>query len=98
MSKSKGNAIDPLDMIEKYGADANRFYFCTLGVKGDQDVRFREERLEEYRNFANKLFNTGKYVLSHLEGFSPKGIEQDKLTLADQLDLAPLQHDAEQTD
>ncbi len=46
-------------MIEKYGADANRFYFCSLGVKGEQDVRFREERLDEYKKFANKLFNVG---------------------------------------
>jgi valyl-tRNA synthetase len=83
MSKSKGNAIDPLDMIEKYGADANRFYFCSLGVKGDQDVRFREERLDEYKKFANKLFNVGKFVLSQLDGFKPGGLDQTKLSLAD---------------
>jgi len=83
MSKSKGNAIDPLDMIDKYGADANRFYFSALGVKGDQDVRFREERLEEYRKFANKLYNAGRFVLTQLETFTTGPLNPDKLTLAD---------------
>jgi len=83
MSKSKGNAIDPLEMIDKYGADANRFYFTDIGVRGDQDVKFREERLEEYRKFANKLFQAGKFVLMQLEGFKPAGLDQAKLTLAD---------------
>ncbi len=83
MSKSKGNAIDPIDMIEKYGADANRFWFASMGVKGDQDVRFREEKLEEYKRFVNKLWNAGKLVLGNLEGYQPRGVEQDKLTLAD---------------
>ncbi|HEY9776793.1 MAG TPA: valine--tRNA ligase [Planktothrix sp.] len=89
MSKSKMNSIDPLDMIAKFGADANRFYFCSLGVKGDQDVRFREERLDEYKKFANKLFNAGNFVLTQLEGFKPSAIDDAKLTLADKwiLDL-----------
>lgn len=83
MSKSKGNAIDPLDMIEKYGADANRFLFASMGVKGDQDVRFREESLEQYKRFANKLWNVGRYVLEQLKDYKPAGVEKDKLTLAD---------------
>jgi valyl-tRNA synthetase len=83
MSKSKGNAIDPLDMIDKYGADANRFWYTSVGVKGDQDVRFREDRLEEYKRFANKLWNAGRFVLSQLEGYEPRGVEPEKLTLAD---------------
>ncbi|HEY9777407.1 MAG TPA: class I tRNA ligase family protein [Planktothrix sp.] len=83
MSKSKGNAVDPLEMIAKYGADANRFYFCGLGVKGDQDVRFREERLEECSKFANKLYNAGKFVLTQLEGFVPGELDAQDLTLAD---------------
>lgn len=83
MSKSKGNAIDPLDMIAKYGADANRFWFTSVGIKGDQDVRFREEKLDEYKRFANKLWNAGRFTLLQLEGFEPKGINTEKLTLAD---------------
>jgi valyl-tRNA synthetase len=83
MSKSKGNAVDPLDMIANYGADANRFWFTSVGIKGDQDVRFRPEKLEEYKRFSNKLWNAGKFVISQLEGFTPRGIDQSKLTLAD---------------
>lgn len=92
MSKSKGNAVDPLVMIDKYGADANRFWFTSLGVKGDQDVRFREDRLEEYRRFTNKLWNAGRFVLDSLEGFTPKAIERDELTLADRWILNRFNH------
>lgn len=83
MSKSKMNAIDPLDMIDKYGADANRFLFTSMGIKGDQDVKFREDRLDEYKKFSNKLWNTGRFVLAQLEGYSPSGIDISKLSLAD---------------
>lgn len=83
MSKSKGNAVDPLDMIEKYGADANRFWFASLGIKGDQDVRFREDKLDEYKRFANKLWNAGRFVLTQLEGYKFAEIDLSKLSLAD---------------
>ncbi|CAM6006246.1 unnamed protein product [Sphagnum balticum] len=83
MSKSKGNAVDPLVMIDQYGADANRFWFASVGIKGDQDVRFREDRLEEYKRFVNKLWNAGRFVLGHLENFKPHKIDEQKLTLAD---------------
>ena len=83
MSKSKGNAIDPLDMIESYGADANRFWFASMGVKGDQDVRFREEKLDEYKKFANKLWNVGKFVITQLEGYKIQGINREHLTVSD---------------
>jgi valyl-tRNA synthetase len=92
MSKSKGNAVDPLVMIDKYGADANRFWFASTGVKGDQDVRFREDRLEEYRRFANKLWNAGRFVLDSLEGFTAKAIEREELTLADRWILHRFNH------
>ncbi len=92
MSKSKGNAIDPLDMIDKYGADANRFLFASLGVRGDQDVRFREDRLEECKRFANKLWNAGRFVLGELEGYKPSGIERSKLTAADRWILSRYNH------
>lgn len=83
MSKSKGNAVDPLDMIERYGADANRFWFASLGIKGDQDVRFREDRLEEYKRFANKLWNAGRLVLDKLKDYKPVPIDAANLTLPD---------------
>ena len=99
MSKSKGNAIDPLEMIEKYGADANRFWYFSLGVTGNQDVRFsgRKDKdgkwesdvLEQYKRFANKLWNAVRYVQQALDqskeyDFSLDEIEKSNLTLADQ--------------
>ena len=92
MSKSKGNAIDPLDMIDKYGADANRLFFTSFGVKGDQDVRFREDRVEEYRRFANKLWNAGRFTLTQLEGYKPDFAKPQNLTLADRWILDRYQH------
>ncbi len=92
MSKSKGNAIDPLDMIAKYGADANRFFFASGGVKGDQDVRFREDRVEEYRRFANKLWNAGRFTLTQLEGYKLDFAKPQNLTLADRWILDRYQH------
>jgi valyl-tRNA synthetase len=83
MSKSKGNAVDPIDMIDKFGCDANRFWFTSIGVKGDQDVRFREERLEEYKRFLNKLWNAGHFILGKLDNYTPHPPDHYQLTLAD---------------
>jgi len=98
MSKSKGNAIDPLDMIEKYGADANRFWYFSLGVTGNQDVRFpgRKDKdgkwesdiLEQYKRFANKLWNASRFIMQNLEPEKRyetnfKSLDLNKLTLAD---------------
>jgi valyl-tRNA synthetase len=83
MSKSKGNAVDPLEMIDKYGADANRFWFTSLGIKGDQDVRFREQKLEDYKRFVNKLWNAGNFVLAQLPSGTPRDLDRNHLTLAD---------------
>lgn len=83
MSKSKGNAVDPIDMIEKYGADANRFWFASVGIKGDQDVRFREDRLEEYKRFANKLWNAGRLVIDKLGDYQPQPVDISQCNLAD---------------
>lgn len=87
MSKSKGNVIDPLDMINSYGADANRFWFASVGVKGDQDVRFREDRLDEYKRFANKLWNAGRFVLSQIGSGEQPHIKMEHLSLADRFIL-----------
>jgi valyl-tRNA synthetase len=67
MSKSLGNGIDPLDVIEKYGADALRFTLVTGNSPGN-DMRFYEERVEANRNFANKLWNASRFVLMNLDG------------------------------
>jgi valyl-tRNA synthetase len=84
MSKSLGNGIDPLDIIDQYGADALRFTLATGNSPGN-DMRFYMERVEASRNFANKLWNATRFVLMNLneEGLS---LEESKphLTLADQ--------------
>ncbi len=79
MSKSKGNVIDPLEMVERYGADALRFALTYLAT-GGQDVRLDLRWLEMARNFANKLFNAARFVLLSREGFATK---EDAPTLAD---------------
>ncbi|MGI6237703.1 MAG: valine--tRNA ligase [Candidatus Excrementavichristensenella sp.] len=67
MSKSLGNGIDPLEMIEKYGCDALRFSLA-MGVAPGNDVRFSEEKIEGFRNFANKIWNASRFVLMNLDG------------------------------
>ncbi|MGI4791775.1 MAG: valine--tRNA ligase [Janthinobacterium lividum] len=66
MSKSLGNGVDPVEMIDKYGADALRFSLLRLASKG-QDIKFSEERVPESRNFANKLWNAARFVLMNME-------------------------------
>ncbi|WP_028530589.1 valine--tRNA ligase [Paenibacillus sp. HW567] len=69
MSKSLGNGIDPLDVIEQYGADAMR-YMISTGITAGQDLRFRMEKVEQARNFANKIWNASRFALMNLEGVS----------------------------
>ncbi len=68
MSKSLGNGIDPVEVIEKYGADTLRFMLITGNTPGN-DMRFYWERVESARNFANKIWNASRYMLMNLEGF-----------------------------
>jgi valyl-tRNA synthetase len=81
MSKSLGNGIDPLDVIEKYGADTLRFTLMTGNTPGN-DMRFYWERVESSRNFANKIWNASRFVLMNLEGFDPAAAPGE-YTLAD---------------
>ena len=69
MSKTRGNTMDPLELIEKYGTDALRFALTTGAAPGN-DLRFGESRLEAARNFANKVWNASRFVISGLEGKS----------------------------
>lgn len=72
MSKSLGNSVDPIDMIEKYGADALRFSFLAHLFSG-KDFKFSEQRVEGYRNFMNKVWNASRFVLTNLQDFqAPK--------------------------
>ncbi len=81
MSKSLGNGIDPLDVIEKNGADTLRFTLVTGNTPGN-DMRFYWERVESSRNFANKIWNASRFVLMNLEDYDPT-VPCGELTLAD---------------
>ncbi|WP_027881492.1 valine--tRNA ligase [Meiothermus rufus] len=87
MSKSKGNGIDPLELVEQYGADACRFAWAYLAT-GGQDIRHDPRRYEQGRNFANKLYNAARFVLLSRQDFQPK---QDTPTLADRWITSRLQ-------
>jgi valyl-tRNA synthetase len=81
MSKSLGNGIDPLEIIDKYGADALRFTLATGNSPGN-DMRFYTERVEASRNFANKIWNASRFVLMNL-GENASGILPENLELED---------------
>lgn len=74
MSKSLGNGVDPFDVIEKYGADAMRFMLSTGSTPG-QDLRFRWEKVEQARNFANKIWNASRFALMNLGDFKYEEID-----------------------
>ncbi len=90
MSKSLGNGIDPLEMIEKYGCDALRMNM-VMGNSPGNDMRFYVERCEAMRNFANKLWNASRYVLMNLEENAVNALPDEKdLTIADKWVLSKL--------
>ena len=90
MSKSLGNGIDPLEMIEKYGCDALRMNMVTGNSPGN-DMRFYVERCEAMRNFANKLWNASRYVLLNLDEDAKNELPAlDQLTIADKWVLSKL--------
>ena len=84
MSKSKGNVIDPLVIIDEYGADAFRFTLTAFAAMG-RDIKLATERIAGYRAFANKLWNAARFTLMNLEGFTPapEGLASMPLSLPD---------------
>ena len=82
MSKSLGNGIDPLEVIDQYSTDALRFSL-VLGISAGNDIRYMPEKLEQASNFANKLWNAAKFVLMNLDGV-------EKLPKLDEIDTAKL--------
>ncbi|HHO77392.1 MAG TPA: valine--tRNA ligase [Deltaproteobacteria bacterium] len=98
MSKSKGNIVDPIDEMNKYGADAFRFALTAFAAMG-RDVRISDKRIQGYRFFINKIWNAGKFVLSNIEGSDLQGvrIEKEKLSLADKWILTKLNRAIEDT-
>ncbi len=81
MSKSKGNVADPLEVMAKYGTDAFRFTLAALAQ--GRDIRISEDRIEGYRNFANKIWNAARLVLSNLDGFDAALAKKTPPALAD---------------
>lgn len=81
MSKSLGNGVDPLEVVEQYGADALRFSLAR-GISPGNDSRYYDERVEHCRNFANKIWNASRFVLMNEEGLSPK-LDESRLDWAD---------------
>ena len=88
MSKSRGNVVDPLDVMEQFGTDALRFTLTALAAQG-REIRLSNDRIEGYRNFANKLWNAARFVLSNLEGYTPGAGAQGAADAGRSLDHEP---------
>jgi valyl-tRNA synthetase len=82
MSKSKGNIIDPLEVLDRFGTDAFRFTLSVLAIQG-RDIRLSEERIAGYRNFINKIWNAARFSLMNLKDCKPPSIDKSSITLAD---------------
>jgi valyl-tRNA synthetase len=82
MSKSKGNVIDPLIVIDTFGTDAFRFTLAAFAAQG-RDIKLAEERIAGYRNFANKIWNAARFAQMNLEGFDPDAISFGELKLSE---------------
>lgn len=90
MSKSLGNGVDPLVLIDKYGADSLR-YSLVNGISAGGDIRFSEDKMEGYRNFMNKIWNASRFVLMNCENVRIKNIDEiKKLTPFDKWILSKL--------
>jgi valyl-tRNA synthetase len=88
MSKSKGNVIDPLTIIEKFGTDAFRFTLAAFAAQG-RDIKMSEKRVEGYRHFVNKLWNAARFAMMHIDN-SCHSIKYDHLSLPDRWILSRL--------
>lgn len=96
MSKSLGNGVDPLEVIEEYGADALRFNL-VIGVAPGNDMRFITEKVEAYRNFANKIWNASRFTLMHLKDFEPApSFDGLELTVPDRWILSRFEYTAKE--
>ena len=91
MSKSLGNGVDPMDVIDKYGADSLRFFLST-SVSPGMDLRYDEEKVASTWNFINKLWNASRFVLMNTEGFEPKEMNLEHAELPEKWILTKLNH------
>ena len=90
MSKSLGNGVDPMDVINEYGADSLRF-FLTTGTAAGMDLRYDEEKVKSTWNFVNKLWNASRYVLMNCEGIDNLDFSIDDLTISDKWILSRME-------
>lgn len=90
MSKSLGNGVDPMDVIDKYGADSLRFFITTNSAPG-QDLRYDEEKVKSTWNFINKLWNASRFVLMNLENFKESDYTFENLNISDRWILTKLE-------
>ncbi len=90
MSKSLGNGIDPLEVIDKYGADSLRFSLLQ-GVAPGNDTRYSDAKVEACRNFMNKIWNASRFVIMNSEGVEIKSVTEIKLSSADKWIISRLQ-------
>jgi valyl-tRNA synthetase len=89
MSKSKGNVIDPLEVIEKFGTDSFRFTLAAMAAQG-RDISLSEKRIEGYRHFVNKIWNASRFALMNAEGYQPGFPGRERLDLKDRWILSRL--------
>jgi valyl-tRNA synthetase len=90
MSKSKGNIIDPLDLMDQYGTDAFRFSLAAFAAMG-RDIRLSEDRILGYRNFVNKVWNASRFTLMNLGNYDPAREDQAPLSVVESWILSRLQ-------
>jgi len=85
MSKSLGNGVDPMDVVEKYGADSLRYFLTTSSSPG-QDLRYSDEKIESTWNFINKIWNASRFVIMNLDGMTVHDVDINygSLNIADQ--------------
>lgn len=95
MSKSLGNGIDPIEVIDKYGADTLRFSLIT-GVTPGNDIRFHWEKVENTRNFANKIWNASRFVLMNMEGYENIEVDDSELAMVDRWIISRVNMKAEE--
>ena len=88
MSKSYGNVVNPLEVMDQYGTDALRFSLATSGTPG-QDLNLNPERIEAARNFGNKIWNITRFVLSKGVGGQGSGVREDEMLIPDPRPLTP---------
>ena len=89
MSKSLGNGIDPIEIIDKYSTDALRFSLI-MGITAGNDIRYVPEKLDSAKNFANKLWNASKFALINLEGYTEEEVELSELCKEDKWIISKL--------